>query len=108
MAPASALANGTTEPTLTNFDWAATPTASVSGSRATMENVDGRGSMSAVSEPREKSVRPPVSVSGFTSRAPGRFVGLGRRQRLALRQLAVEGRMLREVADQHVSAPAGQ
>jgi len=34
---------GTTEPTLTNFDWTATPTASWSGSRATIENVLGRG-----------------------------------------------------------------
>jgi hypothetical protein len=103
IAPASALAKGTTEPTLTNYDWTATPTASVSGSRATMEKVDGRGSMSEASEATPKSVRPAASVSGFTSRR----VLLGG-EGLALGAVAVEGRMLGEVVDQHVPPSAGQ
>jgi hypothetical protein len=38
-APAPARAQGTIEPTARNFDWTATPRASVSGSKATMEKV---------------------------------------------------------------------
>src|SRR3954467_11031625 len=67
-APTPGRSHGTTEPTENQCDWTATPSSSVSGSRATMEYVPGRRT-ERIMTPRAERVRARVRAvpEGFVA-----------------------------------------
>src|SRR5947209_3335657 len=81
-APTPARTHGTTEPTENQCDWTATPSSSVSGSRARMEYVPGRRT-TQIMTPRAEAVLervraiPPGFVRTYGDLSPGapRFTG---------------------------------
>src|SRR4051795_2980414 len=81
-APVAGRSHGTTDPTENQCDWTATPSSSVSGSRATMEYVPGRRTRQIMT-PRAREVLdrvraiPPGFVRTYGDVSPGapRFAG---------------------------------